>query len=84
MDKIRSEDIRRKLNVQSVLDSVKKKKLQWLGHIFRMDSSTQIKQMVVEGKEIDLRKRGTVVWQIYCRKIGRTWREAKTMAENKK
>ena len=45
-DKIRNEDIRRELGVESILDFVERGQLRWFGHVKRMDHERYPKRML--------------------------------------
>ncbi|CAG9830820.1 unnamed protein product [Diabrotica balteata] len=38
-DRIRNEEIRERLKIKPILDSIKEKKLAWFGHLTRMDNN---------------------------------------------
>ena len=88
-DRIRNEHIREELEIIPILDFIEQKQLGWWGHLIRLKERTPVIQ-VWESRTQGRRKRGrpkktwdSTIESILQRK-GKTIKEAKTMARNKK
>jgi hypothetical protein len=88
-DRIRNEEIRERLKIKPILESIKEKKLAWFGHLTRMDNNRQVKR-VWDAKPIGKNRRGRPIkeWNSDISQIlqskGKTWQEATQMASNRK
>ncbi|XP_023310553.1 uncharacterized protein LOC111691870 [Anoplophora glabripennis] len=89
MDRMRSEQIRKDLGVQSVLEFIEQRQLSWWGHLQRMNNSRQVKR-IWEAKIQAKRRRGRPreTWDSTAEKAlenrGKSWQEAKLIARDKK
>lgn len=88
-DRIKNEDIREQLGVQSILKYIEGRQLSWWGHLQRMEDSRPVKR-IWESRIEKNRKRGRPrqTWDQAISKIlerkGTTWSEAKRRASDKK
>jgi calcineurin-like phosphoesterase family protein len=67
MDKMRNETIRKELDIQSILTTVKNSQLRWFGHVMRRDDSSLVKNILdykVKGKRPTGRPRRTYLRHI--------------------
>ena len=89
MDRLRNDYIRKELEVESILELINKRKLQWFGHLARMNSERQVRK-VWEAGITEKRERGRPPENWYSatskllKKKGLTWQEGKKLATNKK
>lgn len=89
LDRMRNEDIRRDLEIESIEQFIEKRQLGWWGHIQRMDNSVQVKkawETRVQGKRGRGRPKQTwnnAVGQILEKK-NLEWREARILAQSRK
>ncbi|CAH0558813.1 unnamed protein product [Brassicogethes aeneus] len=87
-DRIRNETVRAELDVEPILDSIKKQQLKWFGHMVRMEEDRQAKR-IWQTKTIQKRPRGRPkkTWNDVVaenlEKRNKTWNEARTMARDK-
>nr|CAH7739892.1 unnamed protein product [Callosobruchus chinensis] len=88
-DRIRNEDIRKELGIESVADLLERNQLKWFGHMCRMDSDRQVRK-VWDCKTLPRRGRGrpTTSWNqvveaVIVRK-GQTGRNARKLAMDRK
>nr|CAH7713655.1 unnamed protein product [Callosobruchus chinensis] len=88
-DRIRNEDIRKELGIESVADLLERNQLKWFGHMCRMDSDRQVRK-VWDCKTLPRRGRGRpttswnqVVEEVIVRK-GQTGRNARKLAMDRK
>lgn len=89
MDKIRNDNIRDKLGIESVQKYIEKSQLRWWGHLKRLKGDRQVKQ-IWEAKYIGKKRRGRprMKWDNEVAKLithnGLTMKEAETLAGNRK
>lgn len=88
LDRIRSDQIRKELNIESVEKFIEKRQMGWWGHLQRLKKTTQVKR-IWEAKTTGKKKRGrpALMWNDALGRIlkrkGKTWAEAKKLAENR-
>lgn len=88
-DRIRSEVIRRELEVESVMNSIEKRQLSWFGHLVRMGNTRQTKK-IWNAKSMRKKRRGRPrkkwddVIADNLKKRNKTWTEGRAMAQNRK
>ena len=88
-DRIRNEDVRTELQIQSVLEFIENKQLSWWGHLQRMTDTRPAKE--IWGARVQSKKgrgRPKETWNKVVEKIlrkrGKTWTEAKRLSRNRK
>lgn len=88
-DRIRNDQIREHLKVQSLLDFIETRQVAWWGHLIRMNADRQVRR-VWEAKAGEVKRRGRPrnTWDSnmgeILRKKGSSWTEAKVLARDKK
>ena len=87
-DRIRNDDIREELEIQSIGEFIEQRQMSWWGHLQRMKDSIPVKR-IWETKMHGKRKKGrpkkswdSTVNDILQKK-GKTWTEAKKLAQNR-
>lgn len=88
MDKIRNEEIRERLKIESVRKYMEKAKLRWWGHMKRLSAERQVRQ-VWEARTTGKRKQGRPnktwdkdMYEIMDRR-GLNWKQAEIMAQDR-
>lgn len=88
-DRVRNQDVREELGIESVLTVIERNQLRWYGHLNRMGDNRQVKS-VWEARTIPRRKRGRPgeTWKQVIEKVlakkGYTIQTAKMITQNKK
>lgn len=87
-DKIRNEVIRQDLKVEPIIETIKRQKMKWFGHMIRMEETRQTKR-VWRARQTHKRGRGRPrkTWDTSVaesmKKSGVTWKEAENMAKDR-
>lgn len=87
-DKIRNEQIRTDLGMESVSKFIEQRQLSWWGHLQRMDDDVPVRK-IWEAKAAKRKKRGRPreTWDDTIGKLlntrGKTWREGKELAQDR-
>lgn len=88
MDKIRNDDIRERLKIDSVRRYIEKAQLRWWGHMKRVPEERQSRQ-VWEAKTTGRRKRGrpSMTWDKEVEELlksrGLSWNQAENLARDR-
>lgn len=89
LDRMKSVDIRKELEIISTLEFIEQRQLSWWGHVQRMEEARPAKR-IWEARIVKNRKRGRprrtwdeVIGRV-LKKKGTTWENARTMAKDRK